>query len=114
MTVLRAFVIILVTGSSFGVAGAVIGFLLGTLAPGYYSAMFRMPLANEPAIGVGLGLTQGLVAGLVVGCLVVLAVAIASRRPFFPSLEPRLGPAWTTPPRGDIGDPTAVQKGPRR
>ncbi len=95
-------------------AGAVIGFLLGTLAPGYYSAMFRMPLANEPAIGVGLGLTQGLVAGLVVGCLVVLAVAIASRRPFFSISAPRPEPDWTAPPRGDVGDPTAVQKAPRR
>jgi hypothetical protein len=110
MTVLRAFVIILGTGCGFGAAGALIGFLLGTVTPGYYSAMFRTPLADEAAVGVGLGLTQGLIAGLVVGCIIVLAVAIASRLPFSLSLAQRF--AWTTPPRQEASDPAGIQKGP--
>jgi hypothetical protein len=110
MTILRAFVIILGTACGFGTAGALIGYLLGTVTPGYYSAMFRTTLANEAAVGVGLGLTQGLVAGLVVGSIVVLAVAIALRLPFSLSVGQR--PTWTAPPRQEAGDPRAIQKSP--
>lgn len=44
-------------------AGAGIGWVLGTFAPGYYRTVFRCgdsPEFNPVQVGVGLGLTQGL------------------------------------------------------
>lgn len=78
MSILRAFGIIVASGAGFGIAGCLLGYLLGVGAPGYYRSVFRN--GNDPhfdpvATGIGLGLTQGLTAGLVVGAVVVVAVA---------------------------------------
>jgi hypothetical protein len=102
MSILRAFVIIVLSGLVAAGLGGAIGLGLGTLIPGYYSAMFRRggpPLPNEPAIGLALGLTQGLAAGLAIGCVVVLAVAIAVRRHVSAVTDQSAASAWAGGPR---------------
>lgn len=54
--------------------GAVAGYTLGTLAPGYYRSVFRSgrePGFDPVRVGVGQGLTQGTAGGVVVGLAVV-------------------------------------------
>jgi hypothetical protein len=78
MTVLKGFLIVLLSGLAFALVGALIGYTLGTAMPGYYRAMFRGsrdPEFDPVAVGVGQGLTQGLVGGMAVGAVIVLAVA---------------------------------------
>lgn len=78
MTVLRGFVITILSGIAFALLGGGIGYGLGKFAPGYYRFVFRVPpeVRIDPAqAGIGLGITQGLVTGLFVGLLIVLAVS---------------------------------------
>jgi hypothetical protein len=78
MTVLRGFLITIASGVGFAAVGAVIGYVLGKVAPDYYRTVFRIPpeVALNPAqAGLGLGLTQGLVVGLIVGLVIVVTVA---------------------------------------
>jgi predicted ribosomally synthesized peptide with SipW-like signal peptide len=78
MSVLRGFVITLISGISFAVIGAVAGYLLGSFAPDYYRVMFRVPpdvSFNVSHAGLGLGVTQGFAAGCVVGLVIVVTVA---------------------------------------
>lgn len=67
--------LIVISGLMFGAFGALIGWVLAVLTPGYYRSVFNADNSDIWQIGVGLGLTQGLFAGLVVGCVVVLAAA---------------------------------------
>jgi len=78
MTVVRGFVISIVSGLVFGCLGAVAGYLLGSLAPDYYRTVFRIPpeVSLDPSqVGLGLGLIQGLGAGLILGLVIVVSVA---------------------------------------
>jgi hypothetical protein len=78
MTVVRGFLIVILSGLAFGAAGAGIGYGLALAAPGYYRGVFnsgREPWFDPAAVGLGLGLTQGAICGVIVGCVIVLAVA---------------------------------------
>lgn len=78
MTVIRGFVITIASGFIFGLLGAGIGYLLGSIAPDFYRTVFRIPpeLRIDPVQdGLGLGLTQGIGAGLLVGLVIVVVVA---------------------------------------
>jgi hypothetical protein len=64
------------TSVIFAAIGALIGFLLGKAAPGYYRSVFgggSDPLFDPVAVGLGQGLTQGLVLGAGVGLILVLS-----------------------------------------
>ena len=78
MTVIRGFAITIASGLIFGLLGAGIGYLLGSIAPDFYRTVFRSPpeLRIDPVqAGLGLGLTQGIGAGLLVGLVIVVVVA---------------------------------------
>jgi hypothetical protein len=78
MTVARGFLIVILSGLTFALGGALIGYTLAVYLPGYYRAVFssgREPWFDPIQVGVGLGITQGLICGLIVGAIVVLAVA---------------------------------------
>jgi len=65
-----------ITGSTVALAGigGVLGWSLGTYAPGYYRGVFRNgddPSFDPVAVGVGQGLTQGFAGGVVVGLILV-------------------------------------------
>jgi hypothetical protein len=97
MSVVRGFVIILVSGVFGGLVGGGLGFSLGVGTPAYYRGVFRG--GNDPGfspaeVGLGLGLTQGLICGLLIGSVIVLAVAL-SRRP-----RPESDPAGLPSPSG--------------
>jgi len=83
MSLLRAYLIVCLSGVAGACAGAGIGYLLGTAAPGYYRAVF---IAGGEAwfdpmhVGIGLGVTQGLPVGLVIGSLVVVVTAWSRSR----------------------------------
>lgn len=75
MTVIRGFVIVILSGLVFGGAGACIGWLLAVLAPDFYRAIFRMPpgSAIDPVqVGVGVGLVNGVMIGLGLGTIIVI------------------------------------------
>jgi hypothetical protein len=68
-----AFVVILTILGCVG--GGAVGYLMGTLNPAYYRAMFpdvHPQRLEEVAVGIGLGVTQGSFGGFIAG--VVLAV----------------------------------------
>jgi hypothetical protein len=79
MTVLRGFLIVILSGSAGGAIGALVGYILARVMPGYYRGVFgnagNAPWFNPVEVAVGLGITQGMICGVVVGCVVVLAVA---------------------------------------
>ena len=94
MTIIKGFLIIILSGIAFAVGGCLIGYGLARLAPGYYRGVLssgRETWFDPVAVGIGLGLTQGLLCGLILGAVVVLAVAWynASRSPLtlFPPAE---------------------------
>jgi hypothetical protein len=62
MNVSRALTTVVGTGIGFGVAGSLIGGLLGRIAPGFHRQMppLRDPASFDPVeVGIGLGLTNG-------------------------------------------------------
>jgi len=67
-----------------GIAGGLLGMLMGFAIPEYYRTMF--PLAAERSsfspvqVGLGLGATQGAGVGLLIGCVSVLAVSFLRTR----------------------------------
>ena len=78
MTVLRGFLITILSGVAFGVVGALIGYGLGVAAPDYYRIVFRMHPESQydlPTFGLGVGLVQGAGVGIFVGVAIVLAVS---------------------------------------
>lgn len=78
MSVVRGFVITIVSGLAFALFGGLAGAALGWAAPDYYRIVFGMrPDAqfNAVQLGLGLGVTQGFGAGLIVGLAIVLIVA---------------------------------------
>ena len=78
MSVVRGFVITIVSGLAFALFGGLAGGALGWAAPDYYRIVFDMrPEArfNAVQLGLGLGVTQGFGAGLIVGLAIVLIVA---------------------------------------
>jgi hypothetical protein len=90
MTVFKGFLIVILSGIAFALAGGLIGWTIGTAMPGYYRAVMRS--GNEPwfdpvAVGLGAGLTEGLVCGVMVGCVIVLAVAWYNSRQRPPDVE---------------------------
>lgn len=109
MSVARGLAIIVACGVGFGAAGGLLGFALGTGAPGYYRTVFRAgddPAFNPVQVGLGLGVTQGLIGGLVIGSVAVLAEALS--RP----TRPEGGPAGLAADRVDSGDarPSRVRR----
>lgn len=108
MTVLKGFAIILLSGLTFALAGADIGYGLGTFLPNFYravSASGRDPLFDPVHFGLGQGLTQGLVCGLAVGCVIVLAVSWQSARRRGPERE------WPTTGRTSPADALVGSQG---
>jgi hypothetical protein len=92
MTVLKGFVIVLLSGIAFALGGAGIGYGLGTIMPDFYRAtspLGREPWFNPVHFGLGQGLTQGLVCGLAVGSVIVLAVSWHSARRRGPDVQLR-------------------------
>lgn len=84
--VLRAYLVVCLSGLAGACAGCGVGYLLGAAAPGYYRGVF--PVGGEAwfnplHVGVGLGVSQGLLVGLVAGALV--AVAASWRRARVPA-----------------------------
>ncbi|WP_425398790.1 hypothetical protein [Aeoliella sp.] len=74
----RGFVITIASTLGFGIAGGLIGLLLGTAVPSYYRAVFNIPpesSGNPVHVGLGLGFTQGLILGAFAGLAIVLIVA---------------------------------------
>jgi hypothetical protein len=83
MTIVKGFLIVVLSAVAFAFGGAAIGYALGTAMPGYYRGVY--PRGQEAwfdpvAVGLGQGLTQGVVCGVLVGCVVVLAVAWQNSR----------------------------------
>ena len=67
---------IALTSVLFSGIGALVGWLIGTLMPGYYRSVFvggNDPNFNPVETGLGQGLTQGMVLGATVGLVLVLA-----------------------------------------
>lgn len=83
VSLLRAYLIVCLSGVAGACAGSGIGYLLGTAAPGYYRGMF---IAGGEAwfdpvhVAIGLGVTQGLPAGLAIGSLLVMVTAWSRSR----------------------------------
>lgn len=75
MTVLKGFLIIILSGIAFGFGGGLIGYALAIAVPSYYRTVFRSGNFDPREVGIGLGVTEGGVCGLGVGAVVVLAVA---------------------------------------
>lgn len=96
MTASKGFAIVLLSDLFFALAGAGIGYGLGTFLPNFYRAVSssgRDPWFDPVQFGLGQGLTQGLVCGLAVGCVIVLAVSWQSARRRGPVREwPAPGP----------------------
>lgn len=58
-------------GLAGGILGLAIGTFIGSVFPGYYHTVFRVPV--EPLeVGAGLGLIQGTTGGFVVGLILVV------------------------------------------
>jgi hypothetical protein len=116
MTVLRAFAIVLGAGGLGAGLGALIGYALAVLTPGYYATVFpnaaARPGFNPVHVGVGLGLSQGLIVGLVIGCVVVLAVAIASRFRLPAVTDAAAASAWNRARPAEPANPAAVRPRP--
>lgn len=78
MSVMRGFVITIVSGLAFALFGGLAGAALGWAAPDYYRIVFGMRpdvQFNAVQLGMGLGITQGFGAGLIVGLAIVFIVA---------------------------------------
>lgn len=77
MTISRGLTTIAGTAIACSLIGTVLGYSLGTFAPGSYRALFPNgtdPGFNAAEVGLGLGCVQGLVAGIVIGLVVVICV----------------------------------------
>ena len=83
MTITKGLTTVVATGLAFGVAGAIVGFLIGRFAPDFYRVAFHshgMQPFDPQTLGFALGLVQGLMVGIGVGLVVVLAVTWSEKR----------------------------------
>ena len=83
MTVARGFLITITSCLGFAGCGALVGYILGVMAPDYYRTVFAVPPGahfNPVQVGLGLGLIQGAIAGLLVGVVIVVTVAWSHSR----------------------------------
>jgi len=77
MTITRGLSTVAGTAIACSLIGTILGYSLGTLAPGAYRALFPNgtdPAFNPAEVGLGLGCVQGLAAGAVIGLVVVTCV----------------------------------------
>ena len=77
---MSALKIIIESVLAFSVLGALSGWLLGLLVPGYYQTMFPRADSTMTDLGIGLGLTQGFGLGAFVGLFIVGLEAWKSTR----------------------------------
>ena len=78
MTLKTALGTVLIWTAVFACLGAAVGATLGTVAPGYYRAVFRggnSPEFQPLAVGVGLGTIQGIGVGVVLSIIVIALFA---------------------------------------
>src|SRR2546423_13213450 len=76
MTLTRAFVTVGLTTLVCGAVGTLLGYLVGTRAPTFYTGAYRYSGPIDPVdVGIGQGLTAGLFTGVTIGILVVAVVA---------------------------------------
>jgi hypothetical protein len=78
MSILRAYLIVFLSGIAGACFGGMVGYVMAVVLPGYYRGVFRAggEVWFDPVqVGLGLGVTQGLLIGLALGAVVVLAVA---------------------------------------
>ncbi len=78
MTTKTALVTVLVWGLTFACVGAMVGATIGTVAPEYYTSVFRhgdSPDFNPLQVGIGLGVTQGLASGVAISIAVLALLA---------------------------------------
>ena len=83
MTIARGFLITITSCLGFAGCGALVGYMLGVMAPDYYRTVFAIPPhahVNPVQVGLGLGLIQGAIAGLLVGMVIVVTVAWSHTR----------------------------------
>ena len=74
MTLIKAFVTIAASALVCGLAGCLVGYLIGSLAPDAYRIFLYRPHGPELSpvqFGVGQGLVQGLMIGAFIGVIVV-------------------------------------------
>ena len=81
MSPIKSVVFVLATTGLFGLLGAVVGVVLGTLLPDYYIGVFGLKGESPIAVGFGLGLTQGFILGVIVGVVVLVLQIWQSRKP---------------------------------
>lgn len=77
MTITRGLITIAATAIACSLIGTILGYSLGTFAPGSYRALFPNgtdPAFNPAEVGLGLGCVQGLAAGIIIGLVVVFCV----------------------------------------
>ena len=85
MTVVRGFIITIMSSLAFAVFGGLAGVAIGLFMPNYYRMVFRIPPDVPTDLvqgGLGLGLTQGFVAGIIIGLVIVVTVAWYDSRVF--------------------------------
>jgi hypothetical protein len=75
--------LICLVGGLFG--GAIVGYMLGTLAPDFCQMILKVPnsqLSNTTGlqIGIGLGIANGAWVGLIAGIVLVLVDAVKGRK----------------------------------
>jgi hypothetical protein len=78
VSLLRAYLILCLSGVTGACSGGGIGYLLGIATPGFYRGMFIAggeTEFNPVQVAIGLGVELGLPAGLVIGSLVVVTTA---------------------------------------
>jgi hypothetical protein len=74
----RALAILVGCATVFAAGGALAGWVIGVVAPGYYRGVVsgaRLPGFNPLDVGIGLGCAQGVMLGVIVGTVVVLGLA---------------------------------------
>lgn len=78
MTIARGFLITFFSGVACACIGAILGFLIGFLAPDYYRLAVGLPRelsVNYAQMGFVGGFLQGLMVGLLIGLVIVVTVA---------------------------------------
>lgn len=77
MTIAKGLTTVVLTGLGFGLVGAAIGYLIGTISPEFYRIVFSVKPElqfDSKMVGLALGIGQGATMGVVVGLGIVLLV----------------------------------------